>query len=71
MAGLSLGVKVGEFFQINENIRVELSSVKGGKATIRVIAPSDVRVFRQAIIEKEAARVAGSGPVSVSDSTAG
>jgi sRNA-binding carbon storage regulator CsrA len=71
MAGLSLKVKKGEAVLVGDDIRVELFDVRGTSASIRFIAPRDVRVLRESILTKEAGSVAGSGPVSVSDSTAG
>lgn len=71
MAGLSLKVKKGEAVLIGGGIRVELSDVHGSSASLRFIAPRDVRVLRESILTKEASGGAGSGSVSVSDSAAG
>lgn len=71
MAGLSLSVKVGESVFVGDDIRVEVSAVRGKNAVIRFIAPRDIKVLRESIVTKEAASVAGSGSVSVSDSAAG
>jgi len=71
MAGLSLKVKKGEAVLIGDGIRVELFDVRGTSASIRFIAPRDVRVLRECLVEKEPVSVGGSGPVSVSDSAAG
>jgi carbon storage regulator CsrA len=71
MAGLSLSVKVGESVFVGDDIRVEVSAVRGKNAVIRFIAPRDIKVLRESIVSKEAASVGGSGPVSVSDSAAG
>lgn len=71
MAGLSLSVKVGESVFVGDDIRVEVSAVRGKNAVIRFIAPRDIKVLRESIVTKEAASVAGSGSVSISDSAAG
>jgi len=71
MAGLSLSVKVGESVFVGDDIRVEVSAVRGKNAVIRFIAPRDIKVLRESIVTKGAVSVAGSGSVSVSDSAAG
>jgi carbon storage regulator CsrA len=71
MAGLSLSVKVGKSVFIGDDIRIEVSAVRGNNAVIRFHAPRELRVMREAILQKEAASVSGSGSVSVSDSAAG
>jgi sRNA-binding carbon storage regulator CsrA len=70
MAGLSLKVKKGEAVLIGDGIRVELFDVRGASASIRFIAPRDVRVLRECLV-KEDSGVSGSGSVSVSDPAAG
>jgi len=71
MAGLSLSVKVGESVFVGDDIRVEVSAVRGKNAVIRFIAPRDIKVLRESIVTKGAVSVSGSGSVSVSDSAAG
>jgi carbon storage regulator CsrA len=71
MAGLSLSVKVGKSVFIGDDIRIEVSAVRGNNAVIRFHAPRELRVMREAILKKESASVSGSGSVSVSDSAAG
>lgn len=71
MAGLSLSVKVGKSVFIGDDIRIEVSAVRGNNAVIRFHAPRELRVMREAILQKETASVSGSGSVSVSDSAAG
>ena len=71
MAGLSLKVRKGEAVLVGPDIRVELFDVRGTSASIRFIAPRDVRVLRECLVEKESVSGAGSGSLSVPDSAAG
>lgn len=49
---LVLSRKVGESIQIDGDIRVTVSQVRGGRVRLSISAPSDIRVVREEILEK-------------------
>ena len=49
---LVLSRKVGESIQIDGDIRVTVSQVRGGRVRLSISAPADVRVVREEILQK-------------------
>lgn len=49
---LVLSRKVGESIQIDGDIRVTVSQVRGGRVRLSISAPSDIRVVREEILQK-------------------
>lgn len=60
---LVLSRRVGERIIIDDNIRVEVLEVKGGKVRIGIEAPASVRVDRLEIHQKRAEEARTSRPV--------
>lgn len=50
---LVLSRKTGETIQIDENIFVTVSEVKGGRVRLSIEAPKSVRIVRKEILERE------------------
>lgn len=49
---LVLSRKVGESIQIDGDIKVTVSQVRGGRVRLSISAPSDIRVVREEILQK-------------------
>lgn len=50
---LVLSRKSGESIQIDENIFVTVSEVKGGRVRLSIEAPQSVRIVRKEVLERE------------------
>ena len=50
---LVLTRKTGESIQIDENISVTVSQVRGGRVRLSIDAPRDVRVVRKEVLERD------------------
>ena len=50
---LVLSRKAGESIQIDDNIFVTVSEVKGGRVRLSIEAPKSVRIIRKEILERE------------------
>ena len=50
---LVLSRKPGESIQIDENIFVTVSEVRGGRVRLSIDAPKSVRIVRKEILERE------------------
>ena len=50
---LVLGVNVGEYVQIGENIKVCVTKQKNDNLRLSIIAPKDVKILRGDVIEKD------------------
>lgn len=50
---LVLSRKVGEVICIDDDVFVEVISIRGGKVRLAVTAPKDVPIFRQEVFEKK------------------
>jgi len=50
---LVLSRKAGESIQIDDNIFVTISQVKGGRVRLSIDAPKTVRVVRKEILDRE------------------
>jgi carbon storage regulator len=53
---LVLSRKCGERIVINEDITVEVIAVKGNKVRLGIVAPKEVSVHRQEVLERDRAR---------------
>ncbi|MEO2014579.1 MAG: carbon storage regulator CsrA [Fuerstiella sp.] len=49
---LVLSRKTGESIQIDDNIFVTVSEVKGGRVRLSIEAPRSVRIMRQEVLER-------------------
>jgi carbon storage regulator len=50
---LVLGVSVGEYVQIGDDIKVCVMKHKNDSLRLSIIAPKDVKILRGAVIEKD------------------
>lgn len=50
---LVLSRKTGETIQIDEDIFVTVSEVRGGRVKISIDAPKSIRIVRQEVLEKD------------------
>ncbi|MFY9254889.1 MAG: carbon storage regulator CsrA [Fuerstiella sp.] len=50
---LVLSRKTGESIQIDDNIFVTISEVKGGRVRLSIEAPKSVRIVRKEILDRE------------------
>ncbi len=50
---LVLSRKAGESIQIDDNIFVTVSEVKGGRVRLSIDAPRSIRIVRQEILERD------------------
>ncbi|MCP4783126.1 MAG: carbon storage regulator [Fuerstiella sp.] len=50
---LVLSRKPGESIQIDDNIFVTVSEVKGGRVRLSIEAPRTVRIMRQEVLERD------------------
>lgn len=50
---LVLSRKTGESIQIDENIFVTVSEVKGGRVRLSIQAPPSVRIVRKEVLERD------------------
>jgi carbon storage regulator len=50
---LVLSRKTGESIQIDDNIFVTVSEVKGGRVRLSIQAPTSVRIVRKEILERD------------------
>lgn len=50
---LVLSRKTGESIQIDDNIFVTVSEVKGGRVRLSIQAPNSVRIVRKEILDRE------------------
>jgi carbon storage regulator len=46
---LVLTRKVGETIRIGEEVRVQVLGVRGGQVSLGLVAPDDVRIFREEV----------------------
>jgi len=62
---LVLGVNVGEYVQIGDDIKVGVTKHKNDNLRLSITAPKDVKILRGAVIEKDrkaaAAQMAAAG----------
>ena len=50
---LVLSRKTGQSIQIDDNIFVTISEVRGGRVRLSIDAPQTVRIVRQEVLERE------------------
>lgn len=56
---LVLSRKIGEVIQIGDQVTVEVLEVRGGRVKLGIVAPDDVRVHRQEILDSDSSDLLG------------
>lgn len=56
---LVLTRKIGEVIQIGDHVTVEVLEVRGGRVKLGIVAPDDVRVNRQEILQSDSSDLLG------------
>jgi carbon storage regulator len=58
---LILTRKIGEIIRIGDDITVRVLGLRGGQVSLGFVAPSDVRIFREEVLQADRAAAAADG----------